>query len=68
MIFAAVNLGRHTHVDPEQALRGTNTKFRRRFNHIEKSLEREGETLDDATLERMEALWQDAKAIERQLG
>ena len=68
LIFAAVNLARHTKTDPEQALRGTNTKFRRRFNHIEETLNASGETLDEATLERMEALWQDAKAIERQLG
>ena len=67
LIFAAVNLARHTKTDPEQALRGTNTKFRRRFNHIEESLNASGETLDAATLERMEALWQDAKAIERRL-
>ncbi|MAM11545.1 MAG: nucleoside triphosphate pyrophosphohydrolase [Rhizobiaceae bacterium] len=67
LIFAAVNLGRHTKTDPEQALRGTNTKFRRRFNYIERSLEENGESLDAATLERMEALWQDAKAIERRL-
>ncbi|MGV0878857.1 nucleoside triphosphate pyrophosphohydrolase [Martelella sp. FLE1502] len=68
LIFAAVNLARQTKTDPEQALRGTNTKFRRRFNHIEETLDASGETLDEATLERMEALWQDAKAIERQLG
>lgn len=67
LIFAAVNLARQTKTDPEQALRGTNTKFRRRFNHIEESLNASGETLDAATLERMETLWQDAKAIERQL-
>ena len=67
LIFAAVNLGRHTKTDPEQALRGTNTKFRRRFTHIETALAENGENLDDATLERMEALWQDAKAIERKL-
>lgn len=67
LIFAAVNLGRHTKTDPEQALRGTNTKFRRRFNHIETSLKQKGKTLDAATLDRMEALWQDAKTIERKL-
>ncbi|MCY1240893.1 hypothetical protein D9M72_537650 [compost metagenome] len=50
------------------ALRGTNTKFRRRFAHIERELGDAGETLDGATLERMEELWQAAKAIERQLG
>ncbi|AGS21804.1 nucleoside triphosphate pyrophosphohydrolase [Rhizobium etli] len=65
LIFAVVNIGRHVKADPEQALRGTNTKFRLRFNHIEQVLEAEGETLEDATLERMEEIWQAAKAIER---
>ncbi|PZM11291.1 nucleoside triphosphate pyrophosphohydrolase [Rhizobium tubonense] len=67
LIFAVVNIGRHVNADPEQALRGTNTKFRRRFRHIERTLESEGETLEDAALERMEEIWQAAKAIERQL-
>ncbi len=65
LIFAVVNIGRHVKADPEQALRGTNTKFRRRFNHIETVLEAEGETLEAASLERMEEIWQAAKAIER---
>lgn len=68
LIFAVVNIGRHVKTDPEQALRGTNTKFRRRFHHIETELEANGENLEDATLERMEALWQAAKHIERALG
>lgn len=67
LIFALVNIGRHTGADPEMALRGTNTKFRRRFAHIETSLAEKGESLEAATLERMEDLWQAAKAIERQL-
>ncbi|ANL34212.1 nucleoside triphosphate pyrophosphohydrolase [Rhizobium phaseoli] len=67
LIFAVVNIGRHVKADPEQALRGTNTKFRRRFNHIENVLEAEGETLEAASLERMEEIWQAAKAIERAL-
>ncbi|MGO6971415.1 nucleoside triphosphate pyrophosphohydrolase [Rhizobium leguminosarum] len=65
LIFAVVNIGRHVKADPEQAVRGTNTKFRRRFSHIEQVLEAEGETLEEATLERMEEIWQAAKAIER---
>jgi ATP diphosphatase len=68
LIFAVANIGRHVNADPEQALRGTNTKFRRRFNYIETTLQAEGETLEAATLERMEEIWQAAKAIERQLG
>lgn len=67
LIFAVVNLGRHVKADPENSLRGTNTKFRRRFGYIEQTLTEGGETLQDATLERMEDLWQAAKAIERQL-
>ena len=68
LIFAVANIGRHVNADPEQALRGTNTKFRRRFNYIETTLQAEGETLEAATLERMEEIWQAAKAFERQLG
>lgn len=68
LIFAMVNIGRHVKVDAENALRGTNTKFRRRFRYIETSLAVSGETLEAASLERMEELWQAAKAIERQLG
>ncbi|WP_337180970.1 nucleoside triphosphate pyrophosphohydrolase [Shinella sp.] len=67
LIFALVNIGRHVGADPEMALRGTNTKFRNRFSHIEQSLAANGESLGDATLERMEELWQAAKGIERQL-
>ena len=61
LIFALANIGRHVKADPEQALRGTNTKFRNRFGYIEQTLQANGESLEDATLERMEALWQEAK-------
>lgn len=65
LIFALVNIGRHVDALPEDALRGTNTKFRRRFNHIETELQKSDETLQGATLERMEELWQAAKLKER---
>lgn len=68
LIFALVNIGRHVGAEPEQALRGTNTKFRNRFSHIETSLQESGETLEAASLERMEELWQAAKGIQRQFG
>jgi len=61
LIFAAVNIGRHVGVEPEMAVRGTNTKFRRRFAYIEQTLTANGENLGEATLERMEELWQEAK-------
>lgn len=65
LIFALANIGRHVKADPEQALRSTNTKFRRRFAYIERTLEANGESLQRATLERMEELWQEAKGSER---
>ncbi|MDO1583891.1 nucleoside triphosphate pyrophosphohydrolase [Rhizobium oryzicola] len=65
LIFALVNIGRHVKADPEQALRGTNTKFRRRFNYIEKELKVIEKSLEDATLDEMEDLWQAAKQMER---
>jgi uncharacterized protein YabN with tetrapyrrole methylase and pyrophosphatase domain len=54
-----VNLARFFKVDPEQALRRTNAKFRRRFSFVESHA-----TLPGATLPEMEALWQKAKARE----
>ena len=64
LVFALVNLGRHVGAEPEMALRGTNEKFRRRFSHIEKTLEAKGEDLQRASLERMEQLWGEAKGLE----
>ena len=63
LIFAMVNIGRHVGADPEDALRGTNTKFRRPFRHIETELQKAGESLEEASLERMEDLWQAAKGV-----
>jgi ATP diphosphatase len=61
VVFALVNFARHLKVDPEAALSGTNEKFRSRFHYIERSLVARGRTLSDASLDEMEALWQEAK-------
>ena len=61
MLFALVNLGRHLKLDSEAALAGTNEKFRSRFHHIERALTEQGRSLEEASLEEMEALWQQAK-------
>jgi MazG family protein len=58
LLFVLVNLARFHKVDPEQALRKTNAKFRRRFAFVESHA-----TLPGATLPEMEALWQQAKAL-----
>jgi MazG family protein len=64
LLFAAVNVARLIGVDPETALKGANRKFRRRFAHIETRLEEKGRTPRDATLEEMDALWDEAKLAE----
>ena len=64
LLFALVNLARHAKVDPEMALRGTNAKFERRFSYIERALTAQGRTLQEATLEQMDALWNEAKKTE----
>ena len=64
LLFAAANLARHVGIDPEQALRGTNTKFTRRFRIIEQRLATEGRSPKEASLDEMERIWQDAKKDE----
>lgn len=64
LLFAVVNLARHAGADPEMALRAANTKFERRFAHIERALAARGRTLTEATLAEMDALWNEAKAGE----
>jgi ATP diphosphatase len=64
LLFALVNLARHVRADPEMALRRTNAKFERRFAHIERALAAKGRTLEGASLEEMDALWNEAKAAE----
>lgn len=64
LLFAVVNLARHLKVEPEQALRGTNRKFERRFRFVEQAFQAQGRSLSEADLEAMEAQWQAAKALE----
>ncbi len=64
LFFVMVNLARRLAVDPESALRRTNRKFRRRFGFLEQKLKDRGTSLEDAPLELMESLWQQAKLSE----
>ena len=65
LLFVVANLARHLKVDPEAALRAANAKFTRRFHHIEDGLAARGVQPGQASLEEMEALWQDAKRLEK---
>jgi uncharacterized protein YabN with tetrapyrrole methylase and pyrophosphatase domain len=61
LLFVLVNVARFVKVDPEQALRKTNAKFRRRFAHVEAGLQERGKTLRETSVDEMESLWQEAK-------
>ena len=65
MLFVIANLARHADIEPEAALEGTNRKFMRRFAHIEARLADQGRGFDGATLGEMDALWNEAKALEK---
>jgi len=64
LLFVLVNLARFVKVDPEQALRKTNAKFRRRFGFVEAKLADRGVRLRDSNIDEMESLWQQAKSQE----
>ncbi len=61
LLFVCVNLARHAGIDAESSLRQGNRKFERRFRFIEQSLAARGRSLEQATLDEMDALWDQAK-------
>ena len=64
ILFVAANLARKAGLDPETALLGCNRKFERRFHFIEERLNDQNCRLEDASLEQMESLWQEAKKLD----
>ncbi len=64
LIMACANLARHLGVDPETAVRKANARFERRFRAVEAALAARGRRPEEATLEEMDALWNEAKAAE----
>lgn len=64
LLFVIVNLARFVKVDPEQALRRTNAKFRARFGYIERRLSERGDQVQGTNIDELEALWQEAKLHE----
>jgi MazG family protein len=65
LLFAAVNLARFVHVDPEIALKKANAKFARRFRAMEQIARDSGSTLESVSRPEMEALWEAAKRNEQ---
>ena len=64
LLGVVVNLARFLSVDPEQALRKANARFRRRFSHVEKSLSGRGKKFSESNIDEMEELWLEAKRAE----
>jgi MazG family protein len=65
-LFAVANLSRKLGIPPEEALRGSLARFVSRFTHVEVELARRGVPHGQATLAEMDALWDEAKSLERQ--
>ena len=64
-LFSVINAARLYKLNPDNALELTNQKFIRRFNYIEQHSIREGKPLTEMSLEEMDALWHEAKRLER---
>jgi len=64
LFFVLVNVARYLSVDPESALRKTNRKFKRRFQWMEDRLRESGRSAEQASMEELESLWQQAKSHE----
>lgn len=65
LLFALVNYARFVGINPENALRRTNDKFGRRFQHIERRLAEQGLTMAEVDLAAMDHFWDEAKRFER---
>jgi tetrapyrrole methylase family protein / MazG family protein len=66
LLFAAVNLARFLHIDPEIALKKANAKFSTRFRRMEAIAAESGKALADVPREQMEEYWEAAKRAERE--
>ena len=65
LLFVMANVARHLNIDAEDALRGANAKFTRRFRHIETRLAADGRTPNQSTLEEMDRLWDEVRAADK---
>jgi len=61
LLFSLVNLARHLKMQPEEALNGTIRRFKKRFQYIEDKLRERGKSLNEASLEEMDRIWDEAK-------
>jgi MazG family protein len=62
LLFSLVNVGRLLGLNAEESIRSANSKFISRFTYIEKELQKSDKSVVEASLEEMDALWNEAKA------
>lgn len=65
LLFSLVNLSRFLDLQAEDALAQSVDRFLKRFAHIETKIRQQGKTLTEASFEEMDALWEEAKKLER---
>lgn len=63
LLFSLINYARHLGINPENALERTNTRFIKRFSHLEKRANEKGQDLKDMTLVEMDVYWNEAKKL-----
>lgn len=64
VFFALINYSRFLGINPENALRRTNTKFKNRFHYIEKKLKENNKSITESNLEEMDKYWEESKRFE----
>jgi MazG family protein len=62
IFFALVNYSRFLDINPENALRRTNTKFIKRFSYVEEKIKSMGKKLSDSNLKEMDIYWEESKS------
>ena len=65
LMFAVVNLCRHAKQDPEVLLRQANNKFTKRFHGVEAQVNNTDKSMEQHTLDELEAFWQQVKVSEK---
>ena len=63
VFFALVNYARFLDINPENALRRTNSKFIKRFTYIEEKIKSSGRKLSESNLKEMDFYWEESKKI-----
>jgi nucleoside triphosphate diphosphatase len=61
LMFAAANLARYLHSDPESCLRRANRKFTARFQKLEREVEKRGKQVRECSAEELDEIWERVK-------